>query len=162
MLHLCAFCSEPLSKTQRPASLAGRVEACPRCGAAYTVAPDEATGRAGLAEYLGAAPDQIESISLSLGDGRFLCLGWNPDEMLSALAIAKIVRKSKQSVQTHLQEGRFEGAVKGVTPGGARAWPGWAVPRRSVRAYMLAGRKPYALSDEGKARKGRPPKKNQD
>jgi hypothetical protein len=140
--------------------LAEHVEACPRCGAAYTVAPDETTARARFAERIGVPPEQVElGSSTPLGDGRFLCVGWNPDERLSALQIANVVRKSKPLIQNHLREGRFPGAVKADETPGAASWQGWAVPRRGVRAYMFAGRKPYELSAEGKENRGRPPVK---
>jgi len=149
----CAFCQSPI--TRRPATLAGRVESCERCGARFTIAESEEVARTLIAGALEIEPLQVEAVSSPASDGQLLVCGWDPEETLTPEQVAAAVRKSKQTVQQHLREGRFDGAYQAETADGEARF--WRVPRSAVLFYQRLGRKPYTVRPG--VERGRPPRK---
>lgn len=139
----CGFCSKPLPlarQADRLAAQAGQVHLCRHCGAAYLLAGDRVNPRtsiagalhvSGLALQLSASPRVAEVH----GQPFYLVCGWDPEEMLSTVRVAQILDLHRATVQQHVREGRFPGALLGPAVGnGARGY--WSIPRGALMLYL--------------------------
>lgn len=145
----CGFCSRPLPlspQTDRLAAQAGQVHLCRHCGAAYLVSGERVNPRLSIADalHLNAAALQLTAtpcIAELHGQPLFLVSGWDPAEMLSTVRVAQILGLHRATVQQHVREGRFPGALLGPAVGaGTRGF--WSIPRSALMVY---------LRDKGKA-----------
>lgn len=139
---LCPFCRGPLLDAPKPDQLTDRVERCPRCAGGCTAAQslDQARGR--LADALQSPPASLEIQAVVVsGSNLLVFVAWNLEEELKPSQVAKIVDLHTLDVNRRLRQGRFEGAYRDTSVRGGVGGE-WRVPRRSVLAFMRAGRKP--------------------
>jgi hypothetical protein len=140
---ICGFCCKPLplpSQTDRLAAQAGQVHLCHHCGAAYLLAGDRVNPRGSIAAALHLSGQRLEltaspCVAEVQGQPLFLVCGWDPDEMLSTVRVAQILDLHRATVQQHVREGRFNGAVLGpAMANGARGF--WSIPRSALIRYL--------------------------
>jgi hypothetical protein len=140
---LCGFCSKPLPlprQTDRLAAQAGQVHACRLCGTAYLLAGDRVNPRASISDALhihGPALQLTASpcIAEVQGQPHTRYSGWDPLEMLSTVRVAQILDLHRATVQQHVREGRFPGAVLGpAVTNGTRGY--WSIPRGALMLYL--------------------------
>jgi hypothetical protein len=69
------------------------------------------------------------------GQPLYLVCGWDPLEMLSTVRVAQILDLHRATVQQHVREGRFPGAVLGpAVASGTRGY--WSIPRGALMLYL--------------------------
>ncbi|MGH2524032.1 MAG: helix-turn-helix domain-containing protein [Anaerolineales bacterium] len=162
----CGFCGKPLPLPPQPdglLALAGLVQQCRHCEAAFLLASDDANPRAAIAGVLRITGGLLEltaspSIAEVQGQALFLVCAWNPGELLSTVRVAQILELHRATVQQHVREGRFDGAFLGAAiTRGNRGY--WKIPRGSLLAYLRAkgarlmvGMRPARRSKPTKAR----------
>ncbi len=128
------------SQTDRLAALAGQVHLCRHCGAAYLLAGDRVNPRHSIASALhvnGSALQLTASPCIVEVHGQplFLICGWDPNEMLSTVRVAQILDLHRATVQQHVREGRFAGALLGpAISNGTRGY--WSIPRSALMLYL--------------------------
>ena len=148
-LSSCGFCSKPISLTDsRDQALAsvGRAALCRHCGAAYLLDTDDSRLRSRLGAVLKVAGERLQlSLSPCVADGPdgplYLACGWDPGEMLSTIRVAHILEVHRATVQQHVRQGKFPGAVLQAGSGnGARGF--WQIPRWALDVYLRGKGKP--------------------
>jgi hypothetical protein len=149
---LCGFCCKALplpSQTDSLAAQAGQVHLCRHCGAAYLLAGDRVNPRASIADALHVSGPGLQltasaCIAEVQGQPLYLVCGWDPTEMLSTVRVAQILDLHRATVQQHVREGRFPGALLGpAMSNGARGF--WSIPRAALMAYLRDKGKPTTL-----------------
>ena len=139
----CGFCSRalPLARqTDGLAAQAGQVHLCRHCGTAYLLAGDRVNPRASIAGALHVSGHALQlsaspCITEVHGQPLYLVCGWDPEEMLSTVRVAQILDLHRATVQQHVREGRFPGALLGPAVGnGARGY--WSIPRGALMPYL--------------------------
>ena len=140
---ICGFCSKPLplpSQTDRLAALAGQVHLCRHCGAAYLLAGERVNARHNIASALHVNGSGLQLTASPCifevqGQPLYLVCGWEPNEMLSTVRVAQILDLHRATVQQHVREGRFAGALLGpALANGARGY--WSIPRAALMLYL--------------------------
>jgi hypothetical protein len=139
----CGFCSKALPlphQTDLLAAQAGQVHLCRYCGTAYLLAGDRVNPRSSIADALHLSAHALQltaSPCITEVHGRplYLVCGWDPTEMLSTVRVAQILDLHRATVQQHVREGRFPGALLGPALGnGARGY--WSIPRGALMLYL--------------------------
>jgi hypothetical protein len=140
---ICGFCCKPLPlsrQADRLAAQAGQVLLCRHCGAAYLIAGDRINPRHSMASALHVSGQSLQltaspCIAEVQGQPLFLVCGWDPYEMLSTVRVAQILDLHRATVQQHVREGRFPGALLGPSvANGARGF--WSIPRSALMLYL--------------------------
>ncbi len=140
---ICGFCCKPLplpSQTDLLAALAGQVHLCRHCGAAYLLAGDRVNPRSSIAGALHISGSALQLTASPCifevqGQPLYLVCGWDPNEMLSTVRVAQILDLHRATVQQHVREGRFAGALLGpAIANGARGY--WSIPRAALMLYL--------------------------
>ena len=140
---ICGFCSKTLPlprQTDRLAAQAGQVHLCRYCGSAYLVASDRVNPRSSIAAALHLSGQRLQltaspCVAEVQGQPLFLVCGWDPNEMLSTVRVAQILDLHRATVQQHVREGRFPGALLGpAIANGARGF--WSIPRSALMLYL--------------------------
>jgi hypothetical protein len=140
---ICGFCCKALPlprQTDRLGAQAGQVHLCRHCGTAYLLAGDRVNPRQSIASALhvsGYALQMTASACITEVHGQplYLVCGWDPNEMLSTVRVAQILDLHRATVQQHVREGRFPGALLGPALGnGTRGY--WSIPRSALMLYL--------------------------
>jgi hypothetical protein len=140
---LCGFCCKSLSLPRQPdrlAAQAGQVHTCRHCGTAYLVAGERVNPRSSIAAALHIDAQRLQltasaCIAEVQGQPLFLVCGWDPHEMLSTVRVAQILDLHRATVQQHVREGRFLGAL--LSPAAANGTRGfWSIPRSALMLYL--------------------------
>ncbi len=140
---ICGFCCKPLPlphQTDRLAAQAGQVLLCRHCGTAYLVAGERVNPRSSIAGALHLAGQRLQMTASACiaevqGQPLFLVCGWDPNEMLSTVRVAQILDLHRATVQQHVREGRFPGALLGpAVSRGTRGY--WSIPRSALELYL--------------------------
>lgn len=113
---------------------------CRHCGTAYLLAGDRVNHRSSIASALHVSGHVLQMTASACiaevhGQPLFLVCGWDPNEMLSTVRVAQILDLHRATVQQHVREGRFAGALLGEAAGnGTRGF--WSIPRRALVLYL--------------------------
>lgn len=141
----CGFCGRGLPLSHQVTDLAaaaGQVQLCRNCGAAYVLTSDSTDPRAIISDAVRIAAPRLQltaSPAIVELDGQelFLVCGWDPGEVLSTGRVAQILDLHRATVQQHVREGKFPGALLSAPVArGNRGF--WKIPRGSLQFYLRA------------------------
>jgi hypothetical protein len=139
----CGFCLKPLLLRYgggRSANNGIDPTLCEHCGAAAVISVVVPQVRDVLGNALHMAGARLQlSVSPRLTDvaGRqlhFIC-AWDPAEMLTTVRVARILEVHRVTVQQHVRQGRFPGAVLSAdSRKDSRGY--WQIPRAALEVYL--------------------------